>query len=517
MKAFLSILCIVLMTADKLALADTGYGAPLVKVNIRRNPTVDTEMRLQSIDSFSGLRKLPISSDDGRKGTANREIIDGNLGSLKAKGKSDQSTSTGDNVLDMTRNLFEENIGQMIDKEMNKDDERNRHLTHNHTKSKNEHNSNSANQIGKSNKENNHKGSENLKTKGGKHPMQQKTHKKDHDGESSTHQKGYHSDPKKYAKKKHLKGKGTKSKPKKKTKTAKPDRSKYDVIFINKNDRAEHLSNYYKISKRFNKLETRFKRCLADIVGGDYSEAAVERCLGKDLSKVLNSVKYEKYKLLSMVEEKINRELFQHCYHRARNNTLFAYGCDLLSKDIIDLLWREFNYFDIVANNKEKYIFEHSVVPFKVFHDLMVIIKFIYEASSDLLEKIHSQKDGLVFNLKKEVDMKTKVILEHAIHTAKQHKKPVVNQKINITEFYNSPYNINLTKLPNMRVIDNIGQFNMPNEDVYSQQLTEEFKAAQSKIDVINKLTPNKLFAFSSGAPNLSLTEMNEKRDDLKS
>lgn len=272
------------------------------------------------------------------------------------------------------------------------------------------------------------------------------------------------------------------------------DKSKFDIIFVDKFDKAEHFSNIYKITKQFQNLENRFVDCIHRVQGADYSEQAIEKCFGKNLRKVTGSIEYAKRKILSVIDSKVTAEVFSHCYHKAGTNTLIAYGCDVLSRDIMDMLWNEYNFFDIVMENKQKYVFEQCAIPSDLFYELMTSLQYISSASIELLNEVYSHKDILIFNIKKEADMKTRVILQHAIEVAKQNKPSFATRKINITEIHVDPYKFDLTKLPRVRVINNTNEFRSPDHDPHAAIFYKQVAETQAKLDLINRLDPKKDF-----------------------
>lgn len=78
--------------------------------------------------------------------------------------------------------------------------------------------------------------------------------------------------------------------------------------------------------------------------------------MGKDFIKVLNDIRYESMKLLSRGDAKIRDLMIDLCYVPAGEDEIKSNACDLLEKDLLDLLWSSLKLVEMVIANKEKYL-----------------------------------------------------------------------------------------------------------------------------------------------------------------
>lgn len=112
-----------------------------------------------------------------------------------------------------------------------------------------------------------------------------------------------------------------------------------DTFHLEDNTEKEHLENFKKISDDLKAIEDVYTQCIEDIDDANYTEDEIESCLGKNFLKVVLDIHYETMKILSRGDSTVKEIMFYSCYVDANSNEIKAAACDLLEKDILDLLW----------------------------------------------------------------------------------------------------------------------------------------------------------------------------------
>ena len=112
-----------------------------------------------------------------------------------------------------------------------------------------------------------------------------------------------------------------------------------DMIHFEDNSETEHLRNFKKISEDLKVYEDEYSECLKEIPNNEYTEETIEACVGKDFLKVMIDIKYETMKIFSRGDETIREIMIDRCYMEAEDDEVLGQACDLLERDILDMLW----------------------------------------------------------------------------------------------------------------------------------------------------------------------------------
>lgn len=80
--------------------------------------------------------------------------------------------------------------------------------------------------------------------------------------------------------------------------------------------------------------------------------------MGKDSTYVVNDFDYLTRGILSLYDSRIRKFMIKNCYKEAGLTESFADSCDTLEKDILNLLWQEFDFPFLVNSHSSKYLYE---------------------------------------------------------------------------------------------------------------------------------------------------------------
>lgn len=164
--------------------------------------------------------------------------------------------------------------------------------------------------------------------------------------------------------------------------------------------RPDSLEIFYRISKNAQKRETKFQECLNTIKDDEYNQNSLDRCIGRNFSKLHNAVDFLKKQAISAINYRIEKEITAYCYEKAGLNLLLSHGCDILINDVIDLLWSEYNFFDLPYSNWQKYTKEYSVLPNDIFSELLNRLKTQQSVFLKLLKEVYDHQALMVSNIK---------------------------------------------------------------------------------------------------------------------
>lgn len=197
---------------------------------------------------------------------------------------------------------------------------------------------------------------------------------------------------------------------------------------------AAALKNYKLIKDSISKFENNYRDCINKISDVDFSETSINNCIGKDFKFYMNDIKYENRKILSRVDSKIDQLMLEGCYKQAGLNLNFAQSCDLLQTDIIDILWANLNFFDLIQDNKRKYVGLFANIPANTFDALLNDIKLIYEELESLKVEFIDHRDLSLIKLKTLIDRRTKHILVEAKAHIENPQPKIFTHSIQIDE-----------------------------------------------------------------------------------
>lgn len=172
----------------------------------------------------------------------------------------------------------------------------------------------------------------------------------------------------------------------------------------------EVLEVYYRISKNYTIRIKRLENCIDNIEPDNFNESLVNSCLGVNYAKINNYFQYSKKQILSDINDRIELTITAKCYEQAGINTLLAYGCDILIKDVLDLLWAGYNFFDITYDNWKKYTEEYSVMPHAMFSELLSMLKKLQAISGRFHKEVYDHRSGMILALKDYVELRTRNI-----------------------------------------------------------------------------------------------------------
>ena len=196
----------------------------------------------------------------------------------------------------------------------------------------------------------------------------------------------------------------------------------------------EHMINYKRISTDMQFYENEYGLCIKEIKDENYTEESLDECLGKNFIKVSLDLKYIIMKVMAKADEKIRRIFISDCYGPAGLVQEFSNSCDLMERDLLDLLWNGLDFIGIVDLNKSKYLTEYGLLPestySKIYEKLAPLSKEIFE----LLDELDSHKEITILRLKTLIDDRTKLILEEAQNHPSMVQPAVVQHRIEITE-----------------------------------------------------------------------------------
>ncbi len=83
----------------------------------------------------------------------------------------------------------------------------------------------------------------------------------------------------------------------------------------------------------------------------------IEECIGKDSLIVKNDVDYLSSSIIAIFESRIKDIMINMCYTTAGDNIEDTNACDIIEKDILDLLWLKFQFSETVEYHKSKYTY----------------------------------------------------------------------------------------------------------------------------------------------------------------
>jgi hypothetical protein len=209
----------------------------------------------------------------------------------------------------------------------------------------------------------------------------------------------------------------------------------------------EHMRNFNKISKDLKTFEEEYKECINAIHDQVFTEEEIEECVGPDFKKVILDIKYETLKIISRGDAKVKENFLEHCYKPAGTNEQFATSCDIMEKDVLDMLWNAMNFVEICRLNEDKYLSVISAMPRHNFEELMNNLDEFSAEFFELLDEIDSHKEVTVLRLKTLVDDRTKLIIEKAQESAENPEPKIIKHHITIETTVHSN-EVNTDNLP---------------------------------------------------------------------
>lgn len=176
-------------------------------------------------------------------------------------------------------------------------------------------------------------------------------------------------------------------------------------------DPLNHDANYLKIAKDLKQYEDSYSSCLNNLSTNDFSDSAVDACVGIDFKFVYDDIDYEKSKILARADSAIRDFMIQNCYTVAGVDLVLSNACDLVEKDVINLLWDELNFAALLDYHRNKYMFEHSFMSETIFNPILGQLQLIQNETSSLLTELYDHRLMTISNLKNIVSSRTQQIL----------------------------------------------------------------------------------------------------------
>lgn len=228
------------------------------------------------------------------------------------------------------------------------------------------------------------------------------------------------------------------------------------MITFESGSEQEHLQNFNKISQDIKVFEEEYKECINNIHDQVFTEEEIEECVGKDFKKVILDIKYETLKILSRGDARAKEFFLEFCYKPAGTNEQFATACDVMEKDVLDLLWNAMDFVQICRLNEDKYLSVISAMPRHSFEEIMNNLTEFSAELFELLDEVDSHKEVLILRLKTLIDDRTKLIIEAAKENAENPQPKIIHHQINIvTEV--KDHNIDTANLPGDQFAINLG------------------------------------------------------------
>jgi len=243
----------------------------------------------------------------------------------------------------------------------------------------------------------------------------------------------------------------------------------------------EHLENFNKISKDIKVFEDEYKECINNIHDQVFTEEEIEECVGKDFKKVILDIKYETLKILSRGDARTKEFYLEYCYKPAGTNEQFATACDVMEKDVLDLLWNAMDFVQICRLNEDKYLSVISAMPRHNFEELMNNLTEFSAELFELLDEVDSHKEVLILRLKTLIDDRTKLIIEAAQENAENPQPKIIHHTINIvTEV--KDHNIDTSNLPGDQFAINLGNEAEDMEQIEGEETGSDLKTRKLKM-----------------------------------
>jgi len=213
-----------------------------------------------------------------------------------------------------------------------------------------------------------------------------------------------------------------------------PEEEEAPEIEFENYDDMEHLRNYKKISGDMQLYEDEYSMCLKEIPDDNYTEESVDQCIGVNFIKVSLDLKYVILKVMAKADARVRSIFIKFCYTPAGVVEEISNVCDLMERDILDLLWNGFDFMSLVELNKNKYLQVYGVLPQEFYDNIMNSLTRLSTEYFELLDELDNHKEMTILRLKTLIDDRTKLMLEEAENHPSDIQPALVEHKIQITE-----------------------------------------------------------------------------------
>lgn len=150
--------------------------------------------------------------------------------------------------------------------------------------------------------------------------------------------------------------------------------------------------SYMGIASELRAYQEAYIDCLERLSDLDFSQANIEKCVGKDSRFVSDDADYFKLRILARVDSIIQTQMVEGCFKVAGTDLVFSGACDLLQKDVLNLVWAELNYHALVDYHRNKYTFRSAMLPQETLDSLVAELEPLYKKQVDLLVETYDHK-----------------------------------------------------------------------------------------------------------------------------
>lgn len=271
-----------------------------------------------------------------------------------------------------------------------------------------------------------------------------------------------------------------------------------------------HNENFKRIKENMKAIEESYIQCITDLADNDFAEETVNNCVGSDLIYVTNDVIYERKKLIGRADKKIRDYMLANCYEVAQSNEAQSNGCDLLQRDVLDLLWDELNIEATIDYHRAKYLFTYGEVPVAAFDKIIVYLKTLYEEMYELITEIDQHALLTNTNIKTAIDERTQGVLKRANESLKNPLPKIYKHTIEIQEKINEPSRVEVDQLPRAIVMDSSTQLYASHDNKYVEDFNKATNYKYTRTSGTNSINA------SNYGPVVTIPDRKLKLDENK-
>ena len=174
--------------------------------------------------------------------------------------------------------------------------------------------------------------------------------------------------------------------------------------YIYNNDEWEKAKNFKEVSTNLKAIQAAYTECLDKLSDLNFSEENVEKCLGPTNNYLINDIDYERLKIIARTEQSFRQLMVDECYLKAGEDVVISHACDLLSTDVVNMMWLELNFYELPNAHKDKYLKIYCKMPEDIFLNVMLKLKTFYEELKPLMKEINIHKQMVLVKMKTYVD-----------------------------------------------------------------------------------------------------------------
>lgn len=178
------------------------------------------------------------------------------------------------------------------------------------------------------------------------------------------------------------------------------------------NSELEHMRNFQAISGNLKAYEDEFIDCIQEIPDEEFSEEKIDQCIGRNFIKVIVDIKYITMKTMSQADSKVRKMFVEFCYESALGDEEFMTGCDVMERDVLNMMWTGLSFVEILEINFDKYVYEYGKIPDEFFHALLEKLRVFASEFFELIDEIDSHKEVTILRIRNYIDDRIKLIAE---------------------------------------------------------------------------------------------------------